>query len=107
MPAPSPSASLPGRLALAAALTLAVAACGGDDAPAGPDAAAGVCNLPPEPIACTEGDDSPCTAVCDVSYCHLFGTLGQNVCTRACTDVGDCPTGWSCNMMGRCRPPDP
>ena len=28
------------------------------------------------------------------------------VCTKACTAIGDCPTGWSCNMMGRCRPPN-
>ena len=95
---------------LAAVLALAAGtACGGDDGvppidgPAAVDAAS-VCNLPAAVITCTAGDNSPCTAVCDTSYCHLFNQVGT-ICTKACAVVEDCPSGWSCNTMGRCRPP--
>ena len=109
---PSPRA-LPFRLALAATtiLTLGAATCGGDDdvvtppdAATGTDAA-GACNLPSTVITCTVGNDAPCTAVCGTAYCYNFQQFGV-VCTKACTAIGDCPTGWSCNMMGRCRPPN-
>jgi hypothetical protein len=92
-------------------LLLVAIGCGGDDDGGGGDAA--VCELPSDPlITCTVGDDTPCTAVCGVSYCFLFGGGGggggtaRTVCTRNCMTVDDCPAGWSCNMMGRCRPPD-
>ena len=69
-----------------------------------------VCELPAEAIACTEGDDTPCTAVCAASYCWAFGACGgtgsgATICTTNCNTVADCPEGWSCNMMGRCRYP--
>lgn len=110
------------RVALCALGVAALAACGGDgddgappdDAPAadgggddggGIDAAA--CVLPATPITCTAGDNGPCTAVCGNAYCHLFNQVGT-LCTQPCTPGGDpaeCPTGWTCNNMGRCRPP--
>ena len=83
----SASSGLPG-LALASALAVALGACGDDGATPTVDAA--VCPLPATPITCTAGDDTPCTAVCESSYCH---------------NIDDCPGGWSCNNMGRCRPP--
>ena len=117
---PAPLA-LPLRLALAAAtiLTLSTTACTGDDddvvtPPVDAanndgtqliDAPPGACNLPTTPITCTVGNDAPCTAACGTAYCYNFSQFGV-VCTKACTVVGDCPTGWSCNMMGRCRPPN-
>lgn len=102
------------RPALLAAAALWLAACNGDDGDGdgttdaaidsgGPDAAA--CVLPSTLITCTEGDDSPCTAMCAQAYCHLFSRVGT-ICTQPCAVAGDCPQGWSCNMMGRCRPPD-
>ena len=106
------SARSPSARTLAAAIlavALALGGCGGDDdgsaidAPAidsGIDAAA--CILSPTVVSCT--DDTPCTAVCGNAYCYNFMQVGQ-VCTTPCTDVGDCPAGWSCNNMGRCRPP--
>lgn len=78
--------------------------CGEDKDPPAVDATPGVCNLPSTVIECTVGDDSPCTAVCDGGYCYNFSQFGV-VCTKACTVVADCPSGWNCNMMGRCRPP--
>jgi hypothetical protein len=97
------------RPALLAATVTALAACGDDggssiDAGTGIDAPA--CTLPAAIITCTVGDDAPCTAHCPQAYCHLFNQVGS-VCTNACADAGDCPAGWSCNTMGRCRPPDP
>lgn len=97
--------------AVAAAL---VAACGGsdDDGGDGVDAAAGVdaanaCVLPATTTSCTVGDDAPCTAMCPTAYCHNFGQLPTPVCTQSCTvgSTDQCPTGWTCNNMGRCRPP--
>lgn len=73
-----------------------------------PDGIGGVCatvdDLDPL-ITCTVGDDAPCAAICADAYCYEFGNLPQPVCTRDCLDAGDCPEGWSCNAMGRCRPP--
>lgn len=104
-------------LAITAALALTLAACGDDgdpdpgidaapdvDASNEPDAAA--CILPTDLITCTVGDDAPCTAECAGAYCHNFMQLGV-VCTNDCATVDDCPAGWSCNNMGRCRPPNP
>lgn len=95
------------RTSLALLLTFAAAACTGDDggstaidAAPGPDAP--VCVLAATPTTCT--DDTPCQAMCGQAYCYLFNQVGM-VCTQPCTGVGDCPTGWSCNNMGRCRPP--
>ena len=87
--------------------------CGGDDDGGGdaPDAAesqfdaAPACILPTEVITCTEGDDAPCTAVCAEAYCRDFGMLPDPVCTENCSTIDDCPAGWDCNDMGRCRPP--
>ena len=120
--------SLPSLAALAlavAAATGTLAACGGDDgAPAidaptsdgtpaidGPTSdgtpaidAPGACHLPTATIGCTAGNNAPCTAVCGNAYCYNFNQVGV-VCTQPCTIATDCPQGWSCNMMGRCRPP--
>lgn len=106
--------AIPRRTSLLLTLTLAAAACSGDDgdsvaidAPGGTDAAA--CTVPATTTSCTIGDDSPCTALCAGAYCHNFTQLATPVCTNNCT-VGsnaECPTGWTCNNMGRCRPPDP
>lgn len=81
----------------------------GPDGAGGGDAgadAAGACVLPTTTISCTVGNNAPCTAACAAAYCYGFGQVG-NVCTNACTTggTGQCPTGWSCNNMGRCRPP--
>ena len=75
---------------------------------AGADAA--MCELPTTPITCTTGDDSPCTATCGVAYCYTFGGgggggAGSTICTRGCNTAEQCPTGWTCNGMGRCRNP--
>ena len=90
-------------------LTLAaLAACGDDgggDADAGDAIDAAVCVLDPEPVDCTEGDDGPCQALCATAYCHYYGMIERSVCTSNCFDPGDCPGGWDCNDMGRCRPP--
>jgi hypothetical protein len=97
------------------AMSLWLAACGGDggvgntgdevDAASGTDAAA-ACLLPSTPITCTAGNDAPCTSACGAGYCRTFGQIGDR-CTQSCTpgSTTECPTGWSCNMMGRCRPP--
>ena len=96
---------------LVAALALVAAGCGGDDeggaggvpdAGAGADAAA-ACILPADAVTCT--DDAPCADFCAGAYCREFGMLGQSVCTQNCSTIDDCPDGWSCNMMVRCRPP--
>jgi hypothetical protein len=96
------------RRALGAVCFALLAACGADDG--GEQADAAICDLPAATIACTVGDDTPCTAVCAVSYCYTFGAgggggIGSTVCTRSCDTLADCPDGWSCNMMGRCKPP--
>lgn len=98
------------RLVTLAFLLLALPACGDDGAGDAPDAsgvdAAPRCELEPAAVTCTVGDDSPCTAVCAEAYCHNFEQLGV-VCTQDCTTGVDeeCPEGWRCNNMGRCRPP--
>lgn len=106
------------RLLIASAiLTLGLLSCGGDDDDGGdggdgPDAtastidAAAACILSSEVITCTgEGDDAACQAVCADAYCRDFGNLPDPVCTQNCDSVDDCPGGWECNDMGRCRPP--
>lgn len=99
------------KLAFLFCAALAVAGCSGgdddgsaDDDSAGPDAAA-ACVLDPTPVECTVGDDAPCTAVCGDAYCYMYGQLPAAVCVTACSGVEDCPDGWTCNNMGRCRPP--
>jgi hypothetical protein len=105
-------------LALLLSLTTALAACtSSDDAPPPPDDtevdagttadAATACILPMAPVTCTVGNDGPCSAVCGGAYCHTFDQFGT-VCTQACApgSTGTCPTGWRCNNMGRCRPPN-
>lgn len=92
-------------------LAMVMAACGGGDdgdGPAGIDAA-NACALPSATTSCTEGDNTPCTALCEQSYCHNFAQLPTPVCTHNCPpgDNTACPSGWTCNGMGRCRPPDP
>jgi hypothetical protein len=90
-----------------------LAACsgGGTTSPADVDADPGApdagpaCILPTDTIACTVGDDSPCASQCGESYCYNYSQLPSPVCTEACSSVSDCPSGWSCNMKGRCRPP--
>lgn len=75
---------------------------GGDtDGTPSPDAAT-ACILPTAPITCT--DSSMCTSQCAAAYCYNFNQVGMR-CTNACTSGADCPSGWSCNGMGRCRPP--
>ncbi|HVV82925.1 MAG TPA: hypothetical protein VHE35_07580 [Kofleriaceae bacterium] len=109
-------------LALTAlALSTTAAMCGDDDGAPAPDAPVsldgspgdgtpaidapmGTCNLPSQIIHCTVGDNGPCTAVCPTAYCYNFQMVGV-LCTKPCSGGGDCPSGWSCNMMGRCRPP--
>lgn len=95
------------RTSLVLLLTLTAAACTGDDGgstaiDAAPGQDAPVCILPATTITCT--DDTVCQSSCGQAYCYLFNQVGM-VCTQPCTVVGDCPTGWSCNNMGRCRPP--
>lgn len=111
------------RILLSAILTLglALAACGGGDddgdggdgdgsgtadaAPSGIDAAP-ACVLPTDVVTCTgEGDDAPCQAICADAYCRDFGNLPDPICTQNCGGPDDCPDGWDCNDMGRCRPP--
>ena len=97
------AASLLRPLALLALLATTTAGdCGSDDAvavDAGP-----TCKLPSTIINCTAGDDTPCTAMCANAYCYNFSQVGV-LCTQACSTADECPSGWSCNMMGRCRPP--
>jgi hypothetical protein len=116
------------RLIFALVMVACAAACSGDDdgdggdgdgtpaidapassidAPDTPIDAAMACVLPTQTITCTVGNDAPCTAACAGAYCYAFGQVGS-VCTQACTAgmTGQCPTGWSCNNMGRCRPPN-
>lgn len=99
---------------LSFAITAALSACsGGDDDGADPiDAAAGIdaanaCVVPSTTMTCTVGDNAPCMALCATAYCHNFGQLPTPVCTNPCTvgSTDQCPSGWSCNNMGRCRPP--
>jgi hypothetical protein len=98
---------------LSLALAAALAACGsGDDDGGAIDAASGTdaanaCVVPATTTSCTVGDDAPCVALCATAYCHNFGQLPTPVCTNPCTigSTDQCPSGWSCNNMGRCRPP--
>ena len=105
----------PGSFVLACLMALAIG-CGsedggdggGGDVDAGTGAdAANACLLPSQSISCTLGDNTPCESACGGSYCHEFGQLGGNRCTQNCTvgSTDQCPSGWSCNNMGRCRPP--
>ena len=103
------------RIAIAWLAAVAIAACtGGDDDGAAPvDAqdgtidAANACVLTTTTTACTVGNDAPCQALCATAYCYNFMQLPSPVCTMTCTvgSTGQCPSGWSCNNMGRCRPP--
>lgn len=78
------------------------------DAGAGPpDAVAFACvvsALDP-PVPCVVGEDAPCRASCSDAYCYAYTALPDPVCTRGCSSPADCPAGWRCNAMGRCRPP--
>lgn len=96
------------------AIAATLSACGSsDDDGADPiDAASGVdaanaCVLPSSTTSCTVGMDGPCTALCPMAYCYNFSQLPTPVCTTSCTvgSTDQCPSGWSCNNMGRCRPP--
>jgi hypothetical protein len=99
-------------LLLLAFLGSAAVACGGDDGDPVPIDAAGAVDGPPACVlesaivTCTIGDDSPCTAVCGNAYCYTFNQVGT-LCTQPCTpgNNAECPSGWTCNNMGRCRPP--
>lgn len=64
---------------------------------------AGACYLDSEPVDCT--DDAPCLELCATSYCREYAQIGRSVCTNNCATAEDCPDGWRCNKMGRCRPP--
>jgi hypothetical protein len=89
-------------------LAMGVAACGGggDDGDNPPvDAPINACVLPAAVTTCTVGDDSPCAALCEGAYCYNFMQLPNPVCTSNCTSAAQCPSGWECNGMGRCRPP--
>jgi hypothetical protein len=35
----------------------------------------------------------------------MYGQLPTAICVTTCSGVEDCPDGWTCNNMGRCRPP--
>jgi hypothetical protein len=76
-----------------------------DAMPGAPDAAP-ACVLPTTTVSCTVGNDAPCHADCADSFCYNFQQLPNPVCTSMCPNgASDCPSGWSCNNMGRCRPP--
>jgi hypothetical protein len=104
-------------VALAAfALAFAFGACGGggdDDGSGDVDAAGGgtdapaACVIPATTTSCTVGTDAPCQALCGTAYCYNFSQLATPVCTQSCTagSTDQCPSGWTCNNMGRCRPP--
>ncbi len=66
------------------AFALALSACGGDDAPATPDAA----TLP----ACTGALYDPCTdnSQCMSGNCRVFNNAGIQVCTQDCASMA-CP----------------
>ena len=70
------------------------------------DGSGGAC-LPEAVITCTVGNDAPCAAACASSTCYNFNQLGP-VCTMSCSPggSGECPSTWTCNGMGRCRPPN-
>ena len=94
------------------AATLFFAACTGDppassdpDANPGAPDAAPACVLSSDTVSCTVGDDTPCQADCADAFCYNFSQLPTPVCTSMCNSADDCPSGWSCNNMGRCRPP--
>jgi membrane-bound lytic murein transglycosylase A len=75
----------------------------GGDGPGGAIDAPTACVLPTTPITCA--DNTPCAAACGAAYCYNFMQVGMR-CTMACTAGGtECPSGWTCNGMGRCRPP--
>ena len=74
----------------------------GTDAPSGTIDAPMACVLPTTPITCT--DNTPSAAACAAAYCYNFMQVGMR-CTNSCAGPADCPAGWSCNGMGRCRPP--
>lgn len=88
-------------------LAMWVTACGGgdDDGDTPPVDGANACVLPAAVTTCTVGDDTPCTALCAEAYCHNYMQLPNPVCTTSCTTAAQCPSGWECNGMGRCRPP--
>lgn len=96
------------------AIAAALGACGGSDDDGGDpvDAASGTdaanaCTVPAQTTSCTIGNDAPCTALCATAYCYNFNQLPTPVCTTSCAigSTDQCPSGWSCNNMGRCRPP--
>ena len=90
-------------------LAMVVTGCGGGDddgdSTGGIDAPVNSCVLPTATITCTVGDNAPCTAECGDAYCYNFMQLPNPVCTSNCTSAAQCPSGWECNGMGRCRPP--
>lgn len=94
-------------LLLAALVACTIVACTGSDdtsipLDAGSDGAP-ACVLPTAPITCT--GDPQCQAECGTAYCYNFNQVGMR-CTMACSVGGnECPAGWTCNNMGRCRPP--
>lgn len=106
------------RIITSALVAFAFTACAGDDgggdddstqidaASGGTDAPA-ACTIPATTTSCTVGNDAPCQAQCGTAYCYNFSQLPTPVCTQSCTagSTDQCPSGWTCNNMGRCRPP--